>query len=48
MEARILTELRLINLVIYAAFLQCRVWRLCNQFLLQFSMNVSQTLQTYC
>ena len=29
-------------------FLHCRVWRLCNQLLLQFSMDVSQNSQTYC
>ena len=31
-----------------AAFLHCMVWSLCNQLLIQFSINVSQTLQTYC
>ena len=29
-------------------FLHCRVWSLCNQLLLQFSIYVSQTLQTNC
>ena len=29
-------------------FLHCMLWRLCNHFLLQFLMNASQTLQTYC
>ena len=28
--------------------LHCRVCHLCNLLLLQFSMNISQTLQTYC
>ena len=39
-----LTELQPFKLL---AFLHCRLWSLCNQFLLQFSMNVSETLQTY-
>ena len=29
-------------------FLHCRVWNLCNQNLLQFSVNVSQSLRIYC
>ena len=37
-----------LNLVILAAVLHCMVSSLCNQLLLQVSMNVSQTLQTYC
>ena len=43
----ILTELRLLNLDILVAFLHCRIWSLCNQLLLQFSVAISQTLQTY-
>ena len=45
----ILTELWLFKLSLFlAAFLLCRVSSLHNQLLLQFSMNVSQTLQTNC
>ena len=29
-------------------FVQCTVWSLCDQIITQFSMDVSQTLQTYC
>ena len=42
----ILTELQPFKLVIFAAFLHCRECSLCNQ--LFFSVDVSQTLQTYC
>ena len=38
----------LLNLVIFGNFLHCRVWSLCNQHLLQFSMDVSQTWQKHC
>ena len=37
----------LLNLVIFGSFLQCWVSCLRNQLRLQFSMDVSQTLQTY-
>ena len=29
-------------------FLLCRVWSLCNQLLLQFSMDHFETMHTYC
>ena len=44
----ILTELRLFKLSYFLAFLHGRVWSLYNQLLLQFSMDVSKTVQTYC
>ena len=34
----ILTELRLFKLKYFGCFFPCRVWRLCNQLLLQFLM----------
>ena len=36
----ILTELRPFKLSHFRHFLHCRVWSLCNQFLLQFSVDV--------
>ena len=42
-----LLRLSHLNIVILAAVLHCRVSSLCNQLLLYFSMNVSQTLQRY-
>ena len=36
------------NLVILGNFLHCRVWSLCNQLLLQFSMDHFETMHTYC
>ena len=44
----VLTELWPYELNHFRHFLQCRVWSLCNQLLLQFSIDVSQTWQTYC
>ena len=38
----ILIELRPIELNHFGSFLRCRIWSLCNQILLQFSMDVSQ------
>ena len=43
----VLTEQKLLNLIIFGIFLHCRVWSLCNHFLLQFSMDVFQTLYTH-
>ena len=40
----ILTELRLSNFVILSKFLHCRMWNLCNQILLQFSMDLFETI----
>ena len=36
------------NLVIFGNFLHCRVWSLCNQLLLQFSMDHFETMHTCC
>ena len=36
------------NLVILGNFLHCRVWSLCNQLLLQFSMDHFETMHTCC
>ena len=44
----VLTELLPLDLVVFGSFFFCRVWGLCKQLLLQFSVDVSQTLQTYC
>ena len=45
----ILTKLRPFKLIHFRQlFSHCRVWHLCNQLLLVVSMDVSQTLQTYC
>ena len=41
----ILTELRPFQL---SDFWQIFVWSLCNQLLLQFSMDLFETLHTYC
>ena len=38
----------LLNLVILGNFLHCRVWSLCNQLLLQFSMHHFETMHTCC
>ena len=38
----------LLNLVILGNFLHCRVWSLCNQLLLQFSMDHFETVHTCC
>ena len=35
-------------IVILGNFLHCRVWSLCNQLLLQFSMDHFETMHTYC
>ena len=43
----VLTELLPLDLVVFGSFFFCMVWSLCNQLLLQFSVDVSQTLQTY-
>ena len=43
----ILTEKRPSELSHFRHFLHCRVWSLCNQ-LLQFSMDLYQTLHTCC
>ena len=43
-----LTELRPFQLSHFGNFLHSRVWSLCNQLLLQFSMDLFETLQTYC
>ena len=37
-----------IFLVILGNFLHCRVWSLCNQLLLQFSMDHFETIHTCC
>ena len=46
----ILTELQPFKLtvVILGNFLHCRMWSLCNQLLLQFSMDQFETLHTCC
>ena len=44
----IFAKLMLFKLRYFGSFLHSRVWSLCNQLLLQFSMDASQTLQTYC
>ena len=36
------------TLVILGNFLHCRVWSLCNQLLLQFSMDHFETMHTCC
>ena len=36
------------NLVILGNFLHCGVWSLCNQLLLQFSMDHFETMHTCC
>ena len=36
------------NLVILGNFLHCRVWNLCNQLVLQFSMDHFETMHTCC
>ena len=38
----------LLNLVIFGNVLHCRVWSLCNQPLLQFSMDHFETMHTCC
>ena len=44
----ILTELQHIELSHLGNFLRCRVWSLCNQLLLQFSMDHFETLLSCC
>ena len=44
----ILQSYSLSNLVILGNVLHCQVWSLCNQLLLQFSMDHFETLPTYC
>ena len=44
----ILTELQPLNLAILGNFLHCRVWSLCNQLVLQFSMDHFETLHSCC
>ena len=34
--------------VILGNFLHCRLWSLCNQLFLQFSMDHLETMHTYC
>ena len=43
----VLTEIGPFELSHFSSCLRCSIWSLCNQLLLQFSMDVSQTLQTY-
>ena len=43
----ILTEDGLLNLVSLCHLLHCRVWNLCNQLLLQFSMDHFETIYMY-
>ena len=44
----ILTELQPFELSHLGNFLHCRVWNLCNQLLLQFSMDHFETMHTCC
>ena len=41
-------RINLSNLVILGNFLHCRVWSLCNQLLLQFSMDHFEIIHTCC
>ena len=43
-----ITMYSLSNLVILGNFFHCRVWSLCNQLLLQFSMDHFETMHTCC
>ena len=43
----VLTEIGPFELSHFSSVLHCSIWSLCNRFFLQFSMDVSQTLQTY-
>ena len=38
----------LLNLVVLSNFLHCRVWSLCNQLLLQFSVDHFETIPNCC
>ena len=44
----ILTDLQPMDLVILGNLLHCRVWSLCNQLPLQFSMDHFETVHTCC
>ena len=44
----ILTELQPFELSHFRQLLHCRVWSLCNQLLLQFSMDHFETMHTCC
>ena len=44
----ILTELQPFKLSHFRQLLHCRVWSLCNQLLLQFSMDHFETMHTRC
>ena len=44
----ILTELQPFELSHFRQLFDCRVWSLCNQPILQFSMDHFETMHTYC
>ena len=44
----VLTEVQPLELSHFRHFLRCRVWSLCNELLLQFSMDHFEILHSYC
>ena len=48
MELELILRLRPFKLSHFRQFSHSRVWRLCNQLLIQFSMDLFETLHTCC